>query len=307
MLLKYINSNRLSVIIVFSLLPVVYWMPSLFAGASDHIAPATGVLFGRWIISFNSNFRAIASLIALLLIILNGYLLIQLNTIHIFIPFRTQLPFFFYVILALSITQLHHLTPELISSTLVILVFYRIFNAYKTDGISINFLDAGLLVSVASLFYFPSILFFFFLLAGIALIRPFIWREWVFALLGLILPYVFVISGYYLLNLPVSDLFHGISEAFNRVPKDLRLSQIVNWCYMLLFTMISSYYIALAMDGMKIHSRKFFMVFLVCFLFSLLIFFVIAGAGAGMVYFIAAPMAYLFSYYFVKCKQKLAE
>src|SRR5512138_2051845 len=152
MLLKYINSNRLQVIIIFLLIPVLYWIPSAFQGTVHHVSEIKGVPLGRWIISFNNNFTGIASFIALLLIMLNGYLLIQLNTVHFFIPHRTQLPFFFYVILSLSITQLHQLTPALVASTLVILIFYRIFHAYKVDGLSYNYLDAGLLISLASLF-----------------------------------------------------------------------------------------------------------------------------------------------------------
>jgi hypothetical protein len=282
---------------------VAYWIPSLFQAIGADYSEPTGLLFGRLISTFNHEFRVFASLIALLFILTNGYLLIQLNTIHIFIPFRTQLPFFFYVLITLSLTQLHQLTPALVSSTLLIGVFFSIFSAYKTDGISVRFLDAGLLISAASLIYFPAVVFFLFLWAGMSILRPFIWREWVFTLFGLILPYVFMISGYFLLDIPVNNFFNDIADALLKVHKDLRLSQIVNWSYILLFTLISSYFIASAIDSMKIHSRKFFLVYLLFFLVSLLGFFVISGAGTGLVYYSAIPLAYLFAYYFVKCRR----
>ena len=302
MLLKYINSNRISVILLISMLPVVYWIPSLFQ-APIQIAETAGVPLGKMIISFNLNFRLISSFLALLLVIVNGYLLIQLNTIHIFIPLRTQLPSFFYVTLAIGMTQSTQLTPALISSTLLILVVYRIFSAYKAEGISINFLDAGLLVSLASLIYFPALAFFLFLLAGLILLRPFNWREWTFAVLGLILPYFFLISVYYLADIPVMGIFKDISDSFIKVNQDFRFSQIVSWSYVLLFLLIGSYFMASALDSMKIHARKFFLVFLVFFLFSVLIYLIIPGAGTGMVFFVSVPLACLFSFYFVKCKR----
>lgn len=300
MFLKYVNSNRISVFILFLLAPFIYWIPSMVHIASQPPVDVIGVPFGRWIIIFNNNFHVLASLIALLLILLNGYLLIQLNTVHFFIPYRTSLPLFFYLLLSLSITQLHHLTPALVSSSLVILMFYRIFNAYKMDGISLNFLDAGILIAIASLFYFPAIFFFPALLIGMLLMRPFVWREWIFAFMGLFIPYAMVLSGYYLLDIPNKELFSGMGSSFSRISKSLRLSQVINWSYILLFTLIGSYFMVKAIDSMKIHARIFFEMFLAFFVFSVLIFFLIPGAGNGMVYFVAIPLSYVFSLYFIR-------
>lgn len=261
-----------------------------------------GVPLGTLIVHFNSNYSLLASVIALLLLLGNGYLLIQLNTNYIFIPVRTQLPALFYLVLCTGITQLHELTPALVSSTFLILMFYRLFSAYKTDGISINFLDCGLLISVASIIYFPSVIFFFFLLAAISLIRPFIWREWVFALIGLLIPYLFLLSGYYIWDLSVPDLISKISASFTSLDISYKLSQMVNWAFVLLFIIAGSYFIATYFDSMKIHARKFYMVFWVFFLFGLLVFLVRINSGIGMVYFISIPLAYLFSFYFIKCK-----
>jgi hypothetical protein len=303
MFLKYINSNRNSVIILFLLLPVIYWIPSLFQASANQLTTLTGVPFGRWIVEFNIRFPVFASLLALLLIIVNGNLLNQLNTVHIFIPFRSQLPLFFYTVLTLSITQLHQLTPALVASFVIIFVFFRIFKAYKFDRDSINFLDAGLLIALASLIYFPASAFLVFLLAGLLLLRPFIWREYAFSIIGFVIPYFFVISFYYLVDIPIREFFSDISQSFSRTPSNFRLSQIISWSVLLLFVLIASYYLATAIDSMKIHARKFFLVFLAFFICSVLIFLIIDNAGAGIVYFAAIPLSYVFSYYFVKCRR----
>ncbi len=302
MLLKFINSNRLSLIVIITLLPVLYWIPSFISASTVQMIHEPGVPLGKPIVLLNSNFRVLASVVALILLIGNSYLLIQMNTNFIFIPVRTQLPALFYLLLSTGIVQLHQLTPALVSSSFLIWMFYRIFSAYKTDGVSMNFLDAGLLVSVASLVYFPSIIFFLFLLTSISLLRPFIWREWVFALIGLLIPYLFVFSGYYLLNLSIPDFFSQIAASFASLNITFKLSQIVTWAVILLFLIVGSYFIATYFDSMKIHARKFFLVFWVFFLFGLLIFLVRISSGTGMIYFISIPLSYLFSFYFVKCK-----
>lgn len=303
MLLKYINSNRLSVVILFVLLPVIYWIPSFDKDVLEHIPDPGGMPLGSWIVLFNHNFRIVASVLALLLIILNGFLLIQMNVAHIFIPYRTQLPLLFYIVLTVSLTKFHWLSPSLVTSTLLIFLFYRVFDAYKSDKISLKFLDAGLLVGFASLIYFPSIFLFVGLLVTLILIRPFLWREWVFAFIGFLIPYAFTFSIYYLLDIPINDLFSRIADAFRYYPIELGLSQKVFWFYVLVFTVIASYFMAKAIDSMKIHARKFFFVFLAFFLVSLLLFFVFGGTGTGMIFIGAIPLAYLFTHYFVKCKR----
>lgn len=302
MLLKFINSNRLSLVVVITLFPVLYWIPSWVSLSTVQAIQDPGVPLGKLIFHFNSNFRLLASVVALLLLLGNSYLLIQMNTNFIFIPVRTQLPALFYLLLCTGITQLHELTPALVSSSFLIWMFYRLFSAYKTDGVSVNFLDCGLLISVASLVYFPSVVFFFFLLAAISLLRPFIWREWVFALIGLLIPYLFLFSGYYIWDLSVSDLVSQTAASFASLNITFKLSQMINWAVVLLVIIFGSYFIATYFDSMKIHARKFFLIFWVFFLFGLLVFLVRINSGIGMVYFVSIPLAYLFSFYFIKCK-----
>jgi hypothetical protein len=303
MLLKFFNSNRLSVIVLISLLPVAYWIPSLFLGQTAQVPGTSGILLGRLLLTFNSNFRVISSLLALTLVLLNGYLLIHLNTVHIFIPARTQLPLLFYSVIVIGLNQLHQLTPSLVSSTLLILLFYRIFSAYKSESISLHFLDAGILLSAASLFFFPTLFFLPFLMAAMPILRPFNWREWAFIVIGAVIPYFFLFSIYYLLDLPITEYLQEIAESLNKTVESLRISQIVSLLYVLLILLITSFFIISNMGMMKIYARKFFSVFFLYFVFSGVIFLVIPGAGFGMVYFISVPLAFLFSHFFVKCKK----
>jgi len=261
----------------------------------------SGTLVGTWIQYFNGNHRAASLITALVLILLNAYLLVQLNTIHIFIPTRTQMPAFFYIILAACFNPSHQLTPALPASTLVILVLYRVIPTYKTVNLSYHFLDAGFLVSLASLIYFPSILFFLLLPGGLLLLRPFNWREWAFAFIGLALPYVFLVSGFFMTDTPVSNYFPGMAALFKGNPLVLSVMELITAIFSLGMLVYASYFMVVTIDTMKIHGRKVFNLLFLLFLIAVVIYAAVRGTGPEMVIFAAVPLSYLFSHFFFRC------
>ncbi|HJZ41403.1 MAG TPA: DUF6427 family protein [Bacteroidales bacterium] len=303
MVLRYFNGNRISVLIVIVLLPVAYWIPSLFTATSPATPYVSEAPLGELLLSFNIRYRLLSSLAALLIVLLNGYLLVQLNTIYIFIPGRTQLPALFYFILVTGFYQLHQLNPALVASSLIIILFYRLLNTYKDEATSYNFMDAGILVSLAALFYFPALALLLLIPISLVNLRPFNWREWAYSILGLLLPFIFLFSIYYLADIPVSDYFNKLAGSFEQGKQVFRTGVIINWTYVFLNLVISSYFMISLIGNIKIHARKFFILFFWFFLVSVLIYLVIPGTGNEMVYFLSVPLAFLFGHYFLKCKR----
>lgn len=276
-------------------------MPDFFKAVPLHDQAFTGTVPAQWIASFNADYRVLSMMIALLIILTNAFLLIQLNTIHIFIPVRTQLPALFYIVLTAGFNPTHQLTPALVDSLLVIVILFRLFVTYKADGPSVNFLDTGFLIAVASMIYFPAILLFIFLIVALVMLRPLNWREWVYIFLGLMLPYLFVISGYYIAGVPVRDFFPGFSGLFQHHKQPYSIIQLIGWLFVLGMMIYSSYFMASAVDKMKIHGRKIFMLFLWLFLFAAFIYLIIPGVGMDIVSIAAIPLSFLFSHYFCSC------
>jgi hypothetical protein len=299
--LRFFNSNSIGVLVLLVLIPFLYWIPDFFKAVPLHDQAFTGTVPAMWIASFNTHYRVLSMLIALLIILTNAFLLIQLNTIHIFIPVRTQLPALFYIVLTAGFNPTHQLTPALVDSLLVIIILFRLFVTYKTDGPSVNFLDTGFLIAVASMIYFPAILLFVFLLFALIMLRPLNWREWVYVFLGLMLPYLFVVSGYYVAGVPVKEFFPGFSGLVQHHKQTFSIIQLIGWLFVACMVIYSSYFMASAIDNMKIHGRKIFILFLWLFLFTLFIYLVIPGVGMDMVSIAAIPLSFLFSHYFCSC------
>lgn len=305
MLLKYFNSNRLSVFYIIPLLMTLCWLPSFIIpdGIVSEISSPPGIL-GRHIIRFNQDFSTLAAITAMIIVIINGFLLIQLNITHLFIPCRTQLPALFYMLICSAFPFLHRFTPALVADSLIILLLFRVFDTYKKDSLSLNFLDAGILISLASFFYPPALFFYPVLLIIMFIIRSYNWREWVFSAIGLLLPYLLLIAIYYLIEAEFAIITEGIRNAFLvEQYVDFGMGSLAFMAYLILLLLVGSFNIIRIMGNIKIQSRKFFLVFFWIFFFAVLIYFAIPSAGFEILYFLSIPVAFLLSLYFTNCRQ----
>lgn len=306
MLLKYFNSNRISVFIVIPVLVIICWLPDLLK--PENVAPANeafaGIL-GKYIIRLNENYIVFSRFIAMIIVMANGFMLLQLNTLHFFIPYRTQFPVLFYMMLCSAFPMLISLTPALIASSLFILLLFRIFATYKHDHFSYNYLDAGLIISLASLFYIPAFFLYPLLLIIMVIIRPYIWREWMFSVIGLLLPYLFITAINYLLDADIKIFtdrnMHGFFS-IGRV-KDFSIVLQLFTGYVGFLILIGSIHMARSIGNIKIQSRKFFISFFWVFLLSILTFFIISATCIEMIYFICIPVSFLMAYFFTFCRK----
>lgn len=301
MLLRYFNSNRVGVLILLVLLPLLYWLPVLISGHAATGMPGTGTMSGEMFQYLNERHPILSGMLSLGLVLLNAYLLVQLNTIHIFIPAKTQLPAYFYILIVIGHNQTFALSGALVASTLIIMVLFRLMASYKVDGISYNYLDAGFLTALASLVYFPAAGFLALLFIALALLRPLNWREYAYALIGMALPYFFIVSGYFLAGVPVSQFFNHPEVLLQRNGTSLSVIGWISSAYMLAMLLYGSYFMLRTIDNMKIQARKMFILFLWLFLLSALMGALIPAMGVDMVFFAAIAVAFLFSHYFHKC------
>jgi hypothetical protein len=89
------------------------------------------------------------------------------------------------------------LHPILFSNLFLLFALSKMMNSYRKDIAFSQVFDAGLLISIATLFYFPCIVFFPMIGVALIIFRPFLWREWVISFIGVLVPYIFVITYYF--------------------------------------------------------------------------------------------------------------
>jgi hypothetical protein len=227
-------------------------------------------------------------------------LLTRLNTKFMFIPERTYLPSVIYGIIVLSTIHINKLHPLLIAIVLLLLAFERMLSSYKNESLTYNSFDAALLIGIASLFYFQSIILLLFLWIILSNLRPFYWREWIFTIIGLALPYFFFFGYAYLTDYNLESYYINIEACF--IFKNLEIISTADYIFLgflLILVILSSQYIIKTMGSMKILARKSFNLFLALFLLSLAMYFSIKSISGEIMLLIGIPLSMIIANYFI--------
>ena len=305
MFLKYFRSNNLSLFFVIPFIIILVWLPSLTSPFDLSNGNLSSGIFGRFFLSFASNYPVLSDIMAMAIIAVNGFLLVELNTRHFFIPGRGLIPALIYSLLSSAVPSLSILTPALTASIFFILFLYRVLGTFRQEGLSYNYFDAGILLSLTSFFYLPAILFYPLLIISLIILRPYVWREWAFAIAGLTVPYIFLFAFFYIGDVDLSLPVNNAKEALQLNGKSIMGPWLLIFLsYMAILILIASGYMFRIIGGLKVHSRKFFIIFLLIFIISILTYLLIPAAGAEIAYFMAIPVTFLISNYFMQCRQK---
>ncbi len=305
MLLRLFIRKQQFVTILILILALAFWLPSILNyKASFFIFDFYPSPVYSPLQFIEYSFPRITVIISFFLLVLSGFLLTRLNIRFFFIPTRTQLPAFFFILICSSYIPLQRLNPVLISVIFLILAVFKIFDTYKKERLCYNFFDAALLISVGSLFYFNLIFLIVILWIGLIILRPFIWREWAFTVIGLIVPYIILFFYYYVMDLDIKSLLGTYKGYFlyKSYSMNFGLSYKLLAVYYLVMLIISSIYMITVYPVKKIYSRKYFLFFLWLFIVVIIICFFIPSAGYEMIIIAALSISFLLAHFFVNVK-----
>lgn len=113
---------------------------------------------------------------------------------------NTHLPSLLFVIITGIFPTFFTMDAAILIIFLQLWIFIRLFKLYKAHQATILSFDLGVIVSIASLFYFPAIAWIVLVWIALLIFRPFNWREWTSSILGAITPYLFVAFFYFWVN-----------------------------------------------------------------------------------------------------------
>ena len=109
--------------------------------------------------------------ISLLLIFFQALYFNYLINYYRILSKSSYLPAFSYVLVSSLFIEFTLLTSALIANTFLLFALAKIFSLYKKEKVVGIVFDAAFLVSLSSLFFFPYIVFFLFVIASITLLR----------------------------------------------------------------------------------------------------------------------------------------
>lgn len=304
-LLKLFKSHQPFVLV---LIPIVAFLPWINAFLHpDQIQTAgTSMLPVYKIISIALNKYGLVSLcVAFLLVLLQGFLLIRFNNKYILIEGRTYLPALFFVIIAGSFAELRVLHPVMFANIFFILALDLLFDSYKKEKLFSNFYIAAFLVSLGSLLYINAVYFMLMIWIGLAILRPFNWREWFVTFIGFATPCLITLALFYL-NDRLPELINSTKASLLTpvAPFKLMFSHYVFLAYSLLLALISAFFFYTGSNAKKISTRKYFMTFFWMLFFSPALYILIKTVSIEAIFILAIPLSYFYANYFMELRSK---
>jgi hypothetical protein len=235
------------------------------------------------------------------------FILVSFNTSVFFINERTFLPAVIYLLFGAMFPQNQVLNPVLPASVFLMLALIRIMGAYRKPGTAFNFFDAGILISIGSLFYANLIWFGILVIVGIALLRSGDIREIIAAIIGIAVPYAIAAGIYYVTGKDLLLFFSDLRiNLFGRAAEsNFGTVTIIALIFSGLLVLVSLGFLFSQLNSKKIKSRKTFYLLLWVFIISIALYIFMPSASVEVLWLAAIPAGYFLVHYFIFSGRKL--
>lgn len=195
MFIRAAQQFRAAALLLIPLLAVALWWPGFILPYTPK-AQVPMPLFGL-IEQFIADYPLPSRIIALALVLGEAFLLNYTIIEHNVLTKKSYLPALFYVTLTGCSLGLLRLHPALIANLFLLQALRLLFEGYRTDTAYAKSFNAGLLIALASLIYLPAGVFVLFAMTAFIILRPFVWREWIILICGILLPYCYAAAYYF--------------------------------------------------------------------------------------------------------------
>jgi len=233
-------------------------------------------------------------------------MLIRLNSKYIFIQDRTYLPLFFMILIAGSSRTFQQLNPVIPAAIFILLALERMLGTYRVDKLSLNPFEAAFMVAIASLFYAPSVFFLLMIWIAVGILRPGYWREWIYTILGFLMPYLFLYSYYYLSGINFSNQSKMLLDFMylHYSPGIPSNSYRMFLVFLTILMIISGLAMVRYYPAKKILARRTFMLFFWWFLTVTGVFFLLPSVSTEILILAAVPIAFVLAHFFMYVKSR---
>ncbi|HEX2921303.1 MAG TPA: DUF6427 family protein [Bacteroidales bacterium] len=244
-----------------------------------------------------------------LLVGLMAFLVVNLNTSLFFINERTFLPALFYILITALVPHYQVMNPAIFAAVFLMLAIRRIMDSYRVQGTAYCFFDAGILISIGSLFYANLVWFSSLIFIGMSLLRTWSIKEIVVSFLGLLTPFVLTPAIYYVFGEDPETIFSMFAyNLFGRHSlSTFGIVIIAGFFVTSILTLVAISHLLATINSKKIQSRKTFFLLLWVFFISIAVYMMMPSVSAEMIWITSIPVSYFLSHYFVFQKKKISE
>lgn len=212
MLLRIFRSNRPAVLLL-----LLVWVPALFLPGLWRMqaAPVQGMPLYQLLLAPAAAWSWWPGMLTLLLVALCSVQLTWLGGTAELYKQQDHLPAMLFPLLLAALDPGRVLEPALVGLPFVIGGAARAWSIATSGKVLARLFDAGVLVGVAALLHLPYAFMVVVLWASISVIRPFQWREYMLATLGVVTPLYLAWAVHHLTDpapwLPLHSVISGLS------------------------------------------------------------------------------------------------
>lgn len=175
---------------------------------------------------------------------------LRMYTSNSFVPAMT------YILLTAMVPQWCAISPALVTNSLVIWIFIKLSRLYNHPSPKTLLFNTGFIAGLSVICYHPMAILIGVVLFALAVVRPFRLAEWLVLLIGVVLPYYFVLSVLYLtdrllaIGSMLPDFYLGLPAGSN----DKKL--LWGFGYLAIILLFGLFFWQVSINRMVIQIRK---------------------------------------------------
>jgi hypothetical protein len=284
---------------------VLWFFALLYKTQSNTTADAVGMPIYQGIAHLIAPHFYLSAFISLLFTVCSAFWLNYIVNQHNVLSRKTYLIALFYLIFSAFSGDLLVFHPGILVNFIVIGACQELFDTYRKDSAQGETFNAGLLIGLASLLYLPALVLFFLIWITLAIFRPFIWREYLVALMGLILPWIYLVV-YYFWNNKLTEFWQKVvHEHFIRKQITLPNDTLHGLFYCVFGGIIffSLFKLVSANTALPLKSKKIMALLFWCLLLALISVTMAPVVDFPYLSFSAIPLAVFTANYFLQLKK----
>lgn len=271
---------------------VVLKLPMFLQPVKPLPQPTDGFLYKLLLLQLDKVAGAlpgIYALIAYLLLFTQAITFNQLANVQKLMPKPNYLVGMSYLLITSLFKEWNILSAPLIAGSLMVWVWAKMSSMSNIKNANGSLFNTGIVIGIATFFYFPSIAFAALMIFGLIIIRPFRLAEWLVSLLGILTPWYFLLSYAFLADKLTHYKWPGIKFS---LPKFYDNTWAMAAITILLFTtLIGFYFIRKNYFRQLVQTRKSWSLVFLYFIVSVIVPFINASNSFDYWILCAIPLS----------------
>lgn len=255
-----------------------------------------------WLMQLVEINPLISTIAAFLFVYVLALMLIQLSSRHFFAPEQIYLPPFIFVLICSAFPIQQCMNGSYIAALFFMLGLFHLFKVYRNERVFASIFLASMCISFASLFSASAIFLMVLLPLALLLLRtPTEWRDWVIALSGVALPYLYAFVVYMFIDNDGFTIFHmlqdGLFASSDWIFENGREVEWVYLGYLMLMVLLAVLMLTRGLLTSRVKVQKIHTLFVWAFFIMLIIMVALPSGSMFLMPLMALPASVLMANY----------